>query len=786
MTDFIPDKDNIEEAAINNYKMPRILKMIALRGLVVFPYMSVSFDIARDKSLYALNKALENDEQIFLVTQKHASQNDPAPKDIYRIGTICRIKQVLKMPGDTLRVLAEGIERAEIESYQSIKPYFEVSLKEMPEDTSDPMLVEALKRIVKESFEEYCRYDTKIVTDNFTNINIETEPEKFVYAVGQYIYPKDEDRQKLLATNNLDKKLQMISEALAQEIEILKIKKKIDNRVRKQMDKNQREYYLREQARAIHEELGDGDEDLMDYVAKAKELKVPEEAQEKIEKEVKRLQKMSPTSPEAGVSRSYIEWILDLPWSKYTQDNLDLKRAREILDEDHFGLNKVKERILEYLAVLHLTKTLKGPILCFVGPPGVGKTSIVRSIARAIGRNFVSMSLGGVKDEAEIRGHRRTYIGAIPGRIIYHIKQAGTMNPVFLFDEIDKMSSDFRGDPASAMLEVLDPEQNYQFRDHYLEIPFDLSKVMFITTANTIESIHPALLDRMEVIHLSGYTEEEKYEIAQKFLLPKQIKNHGLTEVKIEIEPDAIYQIINNYTSESGVRTLEKEIAEICRKIALEIVENNKQQNEFKITTQNLIDYLGAPKYRDNEISKEDEIGASTGLAWTAVGGKTLTVEVTLIEGGKGEIILTGNLGDVMKESCKTAISLIKARAKEWNIDPAVFSATDIHVHVPEGATPKDGPSAGITIATAILSAFTKRAVSKDIAMTGELTLRGKVLAIGGLKEKILAANRMGIKKVIIPKDNEKDLIDIPQSVKDKIEIIMVEDVSSVFRNAII
>jgi ATP-dependent Lon protease len=786
MTEFIPNKDNIQETTINNYKMPRILKMIALRGLVVFPHMSVSFDIARDKSLYALNKALEKDEQIFLVTQKHASQNDPAPKDIYRIGTICRIKQVLKMPGDTLRVLAEGVERAEIESYQSIKPYFEVALKEMPEDTSDPLLVEAMKRIAKENFEEYCRYDTKIVTDNFANINIETEPEKFVYAVGQYIYPKEGDRQKLLATNNLDKKLQMISESLVQEIEILKIKKKIDNRVRRQMDKNQREYYLREQARAIHEELGDGDEDLMDYVKKAKELKLPEEAQEKIEKEVKRLQKMSPTSPEASVSRSYIEWILDLPWNKTTQDNLDLKRAREILDKDHFGLQKVKDRILEYLAVLHLTKTLKGPILCFVGPPGVGKTSIVKSIARAIGRNFVSMSLGGVKDEAEIRGHRRTYIGAIPGRIIYHIKQAGTINPVFLFDEIDKMSSDYRGDPASAMLEVLDPEQNFQFRDHYLEIPYDLSKVMFITTANTTEGIHPALLDRMEIIHLSGYTEEEKFEIAQKFLLPKQIKNHGFKDVKIEIEPDAIYQIINNYTSESGVRGLEKNIAEVCRKIALEIVEENKKQDEFIITTQNLLDYLGAPKYRDHEISKEDEIGASTGLAWTAVGGKTLTVEVTLIEGGKGDIILTGNLGDVMKESCQTAISLIKARAKEWKIDVSAFGKTDIHVHVPEGATPKDGPSAGITIATAILSAFTKRAVSKDIAMTGELTLRGKVLPIGGLKEKMLAAKRMGIKKVIIPKDNEKDLTDIPQSVIEQLEIIMVDDVSSVFQNAII
>ncbi|HEY8391076.1 MAG TPA: endopeptidase La [Clostridia bacterium] len=785
MAEFIPNNDEIQESAINNYKMPRILKMIALRGLVIFPYMSVSFDIARDKSLFALNKALENDEQIFLVTQKHASQNDPAPKDIYRIGTICKIKQVLKMPGDTLRVLAEGIERAEIESYHSIKPYFEVVLKDMPADNSDPLLIEAMKRIAKENFEEYSRYDTKIVTDNFAHIDIETEPEKFVYAVGQYIYTKESDRQELLSINNLDKKLQMISESLAQEIEVLKIKKKIDNRVRKQMDKNQKEYYLREQARAIHEELGDGDEDLVDYINKAKELKLPQEAMEKVEKEVKRLQKMSSTSPEAGVSRSYIEWILDIPWTKATEDNLDLQRAREILNEDHFGLEKVKERILEYLAVLHLTKTLKGPILCFVGPPGVGKTSIVKSIARALGRNFVSMSLGGVKDEAEIRGHRRTYIGAIPGRIIYHMKQAGTTNPVFLFDEIDKMSSDFRGDPASAMLEVLDPEQNYQFRDHYLEIPYDLSKVMFITTANSIETIHPALIDRMEVIELSGYTEEEKYEIATKFLLPKQMKNHGLDNTKIEIEPNAMYKIINNYTGESGVRSLEREIAEICRKVALDIVEKGNQ-SEHKITSDNLIRYLGVPKYRDNEMNDHDEIGASTGLAWTSIGGKTLTIEVSLIDGGKGDIILTGNLGDVMKESCRTAISLIKARAKEWNIDPTVFNKTDIHIHVPEGATPKDGPSAGITIATAILSAFTQRAVKKEVAMTGEVTLRGKVLPIGGLKEKMLAAKRMGIKKLIIPKENEKDLIDIPDSIKEKMEIIMVDDISSVFKNAIV
>lgn len=785
MADYNVNKDDQSLDNTTLYKMPRIYKMIALRGLVVFPYMTTSFDIARDKSLFALNKAIENDEQIFLVAQKHASQNDPAPKDIYRIGTICKIKQVLKMPGDTLRVLVEGVERAEIESYQSIKPYFEVALKEAQSDPVDEVALEALKRITKESYDEYSRYDSKINSEG-PPINIDTSLEKFVYTIANYIYAtKETDKQNFLSLGSIEKQLEVLNAALQSEIEVLKVKKKIDSRVRKQMDKNQKEYYLREQVKAIHEELGDGEDDLEEYIERAHELCLPAEALDKVEKEVKRLSRMSPTSPEAAVSRTYIEWILDLPWNKTTKDNLDLKRARDILNEDHYGLEKVKERILEYLAVMHLTKSIKGPILCFVGPPGVGKTSIVKSIARSLDRQFVSMSLGGVKDEAEIRGHRRTYVGAIPGRIIYHIKSANSSNPVFLFDEIDKMASDYRGDPASAMLEVLDPEQNFQFRDHYLEIPFDLSKVMFITTANTTETIPAPLLDRMEIIELSGYTEDEKYEIANKFLLPKQIKAHGLDADKLIVTKDAIMRTINQYTRESGVRSLEREIAEICRKTALSIVEKGEDR-VHTVTAENLSDYLGVEKYKDNEAIVKDEVGAATGLAWTSVGGKTLTIEVAIIEGGKGDIILTGNLGDVMKESCRAALSLVRSRASEWGIDSSVFNKCDIHIHVPEGATPKDGPSAGITISTAILSAFTKRAVSKEVAMTGEVTLRGKVLAIGGLKEKMLAANRIGIKKIIIPKENSKDLADIPDSVKNSMEIVMVDNIDSVFHNALV
>lgn len=784
MSDYTVNNEKLENDALLKYKVPQAYKMIALRGMVVFPHMSFSFDIARDKSLYALNKAIELDEKIFLVAQKHASQTDPAPKDIYRIGTLCKIKQVLKMPGDTLKVLAEGLERAEIDSYQNIKPYFEVTLKDLPGQESDPVAVEALKRIVKDGMEEYSRLDSKIASENISSINIDVDTEKFVYSLGQYMYSKDSDKQDLLALNGLDKKLEMVSGSMAQEIEVLKIKKKIDGRVRKQMDKNQKEYYLREQARAIHEELGDGEEDFDDYVKRAKELKLPEEAMTKVEKEVKRLSRMSATSPEAGVSRSYIEWILDIPWSARTEDNIDLSKARDILNEDHFGLEKVKERILEYLAVLQLTNTVKGPILCFVGPPGVGKTSIVKSVARAIGRKFVAVSLGGVKDEAEIRGHRRTYIGAIPGRIIYHMKQAATVNPVFLLDEIDKMASDYKGDPASAMLEVLDPEQNFQFRDHYLEVPYDLSKVMFITTANTVDTIPAPLLDRMEIIELSGYTEEEKLEIAEKFLLPKQVKAHGLEDSKVNVDAKAMAKIINLYTRESGVRSLEREIANVCRKCALSIVE--KKTTAHKVTAANVEDYLGVPKYRNNIMPETDEIGAATGLAWTAVGGKTLSIEVVLTEGGKGEILLTGNLGDVMKESCRTAISLVRSKAAEWGINPDAFKTTDIHIHVPEGATPKDGPSAGITIATAVLSAFSKRAVSRKVAMTGEVTLRGKVLAIGGLKEKMLAAHRIGITDIIIPKDNSKDLVDIPDNIKKKLNISTVSDISEVFRTAIL
>lgn len=759
-------------------------RMIILRGAAILPDMSLTIDVARDRSLSALNKAIECNEDIFVVAQKHANTINPGPKDVYRVGTVCRIRQITKMPSDIVKAVISGVYRAEISTFVSITPHYEVSIKELPYVVDKEMEIETYMKMLKEEVFEFSKTDPRGLLNGVEFSGVNT-PEKMIGFVSQYIFDEFELKQQLLNETELSKQLEIVYTNLVKLIEIAKLEKKISAKVRKQIDKNQKEYYLREQVRALHEELGEGDEELSQYLDKAKELKLQPEIMTKVEKEVKRLQKMSPSSPDASVSRTYIEWILDLPWNVYSKDNTDLKKARAILDEDHFGLTKVKERILEYLAVLQRTKSLKGPILCFVGPPGVGKTSIVRSIARTLDRKFVSMSLGGVRDEAEIRGHRRTYIGAIPGRIIYHIKQAGTCNPVFLFDEIDKMSSDFRGDPASAMLEVLDPEQNFQFRDHYLELPFDLSKVMFVTTANTMDSIPAPLRDRMEIIELSGYTEEEKIEIAKNYLAQKQLKAHSLETNVLDIDDKVYSSLIQLYTRESGVRSLEREISNICRKATLRIVENGEKK--FVVTKDNLHEFVGIPKYKEETQDLTDEVGAATGLAWTAVGGKTLTIEVTLIKNiGKGEIILTGSLGDVMKESCRAAVSLIRANAEEYNILPAVFTTTDIHLHVPEGATPKDGPSAGITIATALLSAFTGRPVSHNVAMTGELTLRGKVLAIGGLKEKILAAHRLNIKSLIIPQENEKDLAELPANVVNDLNITLVSDIKQVFEAALI
>ncbi len=762
------------------------VKMIVLRGLVVFPGQSVVFDLGRDKSIVALNKAVESNQDIFLVAQRRHNAANPAPKDIYRVGCLARVKQITKLPNDSFRVLVSGIKRMEIESYANITPYFEVVLKEFVSRPSDPILVEAAKRRLADQLEKYKKLETNFPADAMRSLDLH-DTKSFIGLMGTHLYREDGEKQKLLETPDEYSQLEDIYAVMVRECEIMAVEKKISIKVRENIDKNQREYYLREQIKAIHDELGEDTDEIEDYRSRAKARELPEEVQNKIDKELARMSKMNPTSPEAGVSRTYLDWLLDMPWSEESDDNLDLKRARNILDEDHYGLEKVKERIVEYLAVHQLTKNLKGPILCFVGPPGVGKTSVVSSIARAAGRKLVSMSLGGVRDEAEIRGHRRTYIGALPGRIISGMKQADVINPVFLLDEIDKMSSDFRGDPASAMLEVLDPNQNNAFKDHYLEVPYDLSKVMFVTTANSLDTIPAPLLDRMEVIELSGYTYEEKLEIAKRYLVPKQLAANGLSEEVVTIPDSVIMQIIAGYTRESGVRNLEREIGTVIRKIAVKVVENGKDNiGHYDVAKADLKEYLGVVKFTDERKNDSDETGLATGLAWTSVGGVTLNIEVAVIPDGKGEIILTGSLGDVMKESCRTALTLVRSRAEQYAIPLDKFTKYDIHIHVPEGATPKDGPSAGITMATAILSALSGRKVNRNVAMTGEITLRGKVLPIGGLKEKSLAAFRAGVKTIIIPKGNRKDAEELPTEVKKNVKILCAETIDEVFTSALV
>lgn len=781
------DEMTFNDAAKTEVPPPKpSFKMIALRGLVVFPGQSVMFDLGRDKSIVALNKAVESNQEIFLVMQKRQNTENPAPKDIYRVGCLSRVKQITKLQNDSFRVLVQGIKRMEIENFVSITPYFEVVLKEFSARPSDRILVEAVKRRLGEQLEKYKKLDNRFPAEAMRLLDIE-DTVSFVGMMGTHMYRDENEKQKLLETSDEYSQLEDIYAVMMRECEIMTVEKRINMKVRENIDKNQREYYLREQIKAIHDELGENADELEEYRKKAKARKLPEEVQAKIEKEIARMEKMSPTSPESGVSRTYIEWLLDMPWTEESDDNLDLQRARKILDEDHYGLEKVKERIVEYLAVHQLTANLKGPILCFVGPPGVGKTSVVASIARASGRKLVSMSLGGVRDEAEIRGHRRTYIGALPGRIISGMKQAETINPVFLLDEIDKMSSDFRGDPASAMLEVLDPNQNNAFKDHYLEVPYDLSKVMFVTTANSLDPIPAPLLDRMEVIELSGYTYEEKLQIAKRYLVPKQLVANGLREETVTIPDAVLLRIIAGYTRESGVRNLEREIGTVIRKIAVKVVEKGKDTpQKYTVTSADLREYLGVDKYRDDKKNEADESGLATGLAWTSVGGVTLNIEVAVVPDGKGEILLTGSLGDVMKESCRTALTLVRTRAAQYGIDPEKFSKYDIHVHVPEGATPKDGPSAGITMATAILSALSGKKVNRNVAMTGEVTLRGKVLPIGGLKEKSLAAFRAGVRTLIIPAGNGKDAEELPDEVKNNIKILCAETIDDVFAAALV
>lgn len=765
----------------------RNLPLLPLRGILVYPGMVLHLDVGREKSIEALEKAMVDDNLILLSTQRELQIEEPEPKDIFSVGTIAKVRQMLKLPNGTIRVLVEGIQRARILEYVKTEKYFEVRVETIVEiDNREDLNTLALMRSVLDHFEQYLRLSKKLSPDIYAAVSDIEEPGRVSDLIASHLPLKISDKQKLLETIDVQQRLEKLLVIIHNEKEVLELEKKISTRVKKQMEKTQKEYYLREQMKAIQRELGEKEGRLAEVEELREQLQdfsAPEEVKEKVEKEIDRLEKIPTTSAEGGVIRTYVEWLLELPWEKTTTDDLDIEQAEKILNEDHYGLEKAKERILEYLAVQKLVKKLKGPILCLVGPPGVGKTSMARSIARALNRRFVRISLGGVRDEAEIRGHRRTYVGAMPGRIIQGMKTAGSANPVFLLDEIDKMSMDFRGDPASALLEVLDPNQNTTFSDHYIEIPFDLSKVLFITTANSVYNIPRPLLDRMETLYISGYTEMEKEKIAKHYLLPKQIKEHGLKPENIQIHSSAILRLIRSYTREAGVRNLERMIGTLCRKAAKEIVAGRKKR--LVVTEKSLHKYLGPIKYRYGVIEEEDQVGVATGLAWTEVGGDILSIEVSLIP-GKGKLTLTGKLGDIMKESAQAAFSYIRSRAEEWNIDPNFHEKSDIHIHIPEGAIPKDGPSAGITMATAIVSALTGIPVSKHVAMTGEITLRGRVLPIGGLKEKTLSAHRAGIKQVLIPKENEKDLVDIPKSVLKELTITPVSHMDEVLQFALV
>ena len=774
----------------NYTKIDHELPLIPLRGLAIFPYMILNFDIGREMSLKALDQAMLEDELVFLTSQIEAEVDEPTTEDFYHVGTICKVKQVIKLPGDTVRVLVEGVSRGKVKEINEEDGYFKALVEEIiydQENADEDIEVEAFVRNVFDAFEEYINIGNRVSPEILVSLADIENVDRFIDTIASNIFLKADQKQEILEEFNIVKRLELLYKILLDEIDILKIEKKITLRVKKQMNKVQKEYYLREQLKAIQKELGE-DEDLTseveEYKEKLRKIKAPKETKEKIEKEINKFSRTSPQSPDSSVSRTYLDTIFSLPWNKETRDKLDLKNAKEILDEQHYGLEKVKDRILEYLAIRKLSKSLKGPIVCLVGPPGVGKTSIAKSIAEALGKKFVRISLGGVRDEAEIRGHRRTYVGSIPGRIINGIKEAQTKNPVFLLDEIDKMAADYKGDPSSAMLEVLDPEQNKTFVDHYLEVPFDLSKILFVTTANSLSTIPGPLLDRMEIIEVSGYIEEEKLNIAQKYLLPKQIEENGLKEGFVTIEEEAMRDIINYYTREAGVRTLERTIGKVCRKIAKKFVEDSSLEGVI-VTPKDLEEYLGRDKHLYDLAGTKPEIGIVTGLAWTSVGGVTLPVEVNVLK-GKGQVVLTGSLGDVMKESAQTGISYIRSIADKFDIDQEFYKTEDIHIHCPEGATPKDGPSAGVTMATAVISALTKIPVRCDVAMTGEITLRGRVMVVGGVKEKVLAAHRAGIKKVLIPRECDAQLDEIPENVKEKLEIVLVDHMDQVLEHALV
>ena len=757
----------------------KLLPLLPLRDIVVFPFMVIPLFVGREKSVCALEKSMAEQKNIFLASQRKPNNNDPTPKDIYETGTIANILQILKLTDGTIKVLVEGVQRGRIIKFSKTTDFYQVEVEHVQENEQTTPELKALMRSVSSIFEQYVKLNQKIPLEAVSaTINI-IEPHRYSDTIAAYMAFPSNEKQSLLETFNPGDRLEKLLSTLKSEMEILKIEKKVHGRVRKQMERSQKEFYLNEQLKAIQKELGKRDEfktDINELSEKIKKIGLPSDINEKISKELRRLELMQPMSAEATVSRTYIEWFIDLPWKPGTgSDKIKIPKAIKILDQDHYGLEKVKERIIEHLAMLKLVNKIKGPILCLAGPPGVGKTSLGRSIAKAIGKKFIRVSLGGVHDEAEIRGHRRTYIGALPGKIIQGIKKAGTMDPVFMLDEVDKMNSDFRGDPSSALLEVLDPEQNSSFNDHYLEADYDLSQVLFICTANVLHTIPKPLLDRMEIIRLHGYMDEEKVGIAEKFLIPKKIQEHGLTKKNVKFSKKSLTQIVENYTRESGVRNLEREIATICRKVARIVVDKGKTYSNT-IETKDINKFLGIPKFQRLSIKKPLPVGVATGLAWTEFGGELLSIEVTVLS-GTGKLSPTGTLGDVMKESAHAALSYVRSRAKGFGLENDFYQKTDIHIHIPEGAVPKDGPSAGITMAIAMVSALTNNPLRHDVAMTGELTLTGKVLPIGGLKEKCLAAYREGILKIILPKENEKDIPEIPDKIKKKMKFYPVSNI---------
>ncbi|MCB0327533.1 MAG: endopeptidase La [Bdellovibrionales bacterium] len=765
-----------------NKKVP----LLPLRDIIVFPHMVLPLYVGRQKSIKALEYAMEHDQELLLSAQKNAKTNDPEKEDIFTVGTVGKIMRLLKLPDSTVKLLVEGKRRARIKNFQDHDEFFMCEIEEIQETKSVSVEKEALMRSIQKTFESYVNLNKNIPQEMIMSVSSIDDPSRLSDTICAHLNLKIKDKQEILEIIDSGDRLKKLYGLMESEIEILQVEKKIRSRVKKQMEKTQKEYYLNEQLQAIQKELGEKDEfknEIQELEEQIKKKKLSKDAKERVEKEVKKLKMMSPMSAEATVVRNYVDTILGLPWNEHSKTTIDIEKAEQVLDRDHFGLEKVKKRIIEYLAVQKLVSKIKGPILCFVGPPGVGKTSLAKSIAEATDRNFVRMSVGGMRDEAEIRGHRRTYIGAMPGKIIQSIKKAGSSNPVLLIDEIDKMSMDFRGDPSAALLEVLDPEQNNAFGDHYLDLDYDLSNVMFLATANSLHSVPRPLLDRMEIISISGYTEEEKLSIATKYLVPKKVKENGLQSSNVNFADNSLKEIIRRYTKEAGVRNLEREISSVCRKVAKEVVEKGKEFSK-KITVKVVEEYLGVPKFRFGIAEEESQIGMTTGLAWTELGGDLLSIEVTILP-GKGKLTITGKLGEVMQESAQAAMSYVRSRAKSFGLNDDFYQVIDIHVHVPEGAIPKDGPSAGITMATSLTSALLRIPVRRDIAMTGEITLRGRVLPIGGLKEKALAAHRGGIREIIIPKENEKDIKEIPKNVRKDLTFHLVEQADEVLKKAL-